>query len=162
MHQGWSLTRELIICRRFFPTNKDIWNNMYQEWVALQFSALDRKHLDALTGQRKKDSPGDAFFYRPHSRNSDDKEEMMMIAGLKPKKTTHQMRFLTLHHQLLRTRLLFCHQTVKQMELLRKYTNEMCLMMPLIAPQNYQLSLICLTHNFKLLAADWQPCPVKV
>ena len=120
------------------------------------------KHLDALTGQRKKDSPGDAFFYRPHSRNSDDKEEMMMIAGLKPKKTTHQMRFLTLHHQLLRTRLLFCHQTVKQMELLRKYTNEMCLMMPLIAPQNYQLSLICLTHNFKLLAADWQPCPVKV
>ena len=72
------------------------------------------------------------------------------------------MRFLTLHHQLLRTRLLFCHQIVKQMELLRKYTNEMCLMMPLIAPQNYQLSLIWLTHNFKLLAADWQPCPVKV
>ena len=56
---------------------------MYQERVALQFSALDRKHLDALTGQRKKDSPGDAFCYRPHSRNSDDKEEMMMIAGLK-------------------------------------------------------------------------------
>ena len=27
---------------------------MYQERVALQFSALDRKHLDALTGQRKK------------------------------------------------------------------------------------------------------------
>ena len=72
------------------------------------------------------------------------------------------MRFLTLHHQLLRTRLLFCHQIVKQMELLRKYTNEMCLMMPLIAPQNYQLSLIWLTHNFKLLAADWQPCPVKL
>lgn len=54
---------------------------MYQERVALQFSALDRKHLDALTGQRKKDSPGDAFFHRPHSRNSDDKEEMTMTAG---------------------------------------------------------------------------------
>ena len=54
---------------------------MYQEWVALQFSALDQKHLDALTGQRKKDSPGDAFFYRPYSRNSDANEEMTMIAG---------------------------------------------------------------------------------
>ena len=30
---------------------------MYQERVALQFSALDRKHLDALTGQRKKRFP---------------------------------------------------------------------------------------------------------
>ena len=54
---------------------------MYQERVALQFSALDRKHLDALTGQRKNDTPGDAFFHRPHSRNSDDKEEMTMRAG---------------------------------------------------------------------------------
>ena len=33
--------------RRFFPTNKDIYNHMYRARVAHRFSALDQKNLDA-------------------------------------------------------------------------------------------------------------------
>lgn len=34
--------------RRFFSTNKDIYNHMYRARVAHRFSALDQKNLDAL------------------------------------------------------------------------------------------------------------------
>ena len=68
--------------RRFFPTNKDIYNHMYRARVAHRFSALDPKNLDALIVQWKKDSPSDAFFYRPPSSNSDEKKmKTTMIAG---------------------------------------------------------------------------------
>ena len=61
--------------RRFFPTNNDIYNHMYRARVAHRLSALDQKNLDALIVQWIKDSPSDAFFYRPHSSNSDDNKE---------------------------------------------------------------------------------------
>ena len=40
--------------RRFFPTNKDIYNHMYRARVTHRFSALDLKNLDALIVQWKK------------------------------------------------------------------------------------------------------------
>ena len=55
---------------------------MYRARVAHRFSALDPKNLDALIVQWKKDSPSDAFFYRPPSSNSDEKKmKTTMIAG---------------------------------------------------------------------------------
>ena len=47
--------------RKFFPTNKDIYNHMYGARVAHRFSALDQKNLDALTVQWNKDSSSDAL-----------------------------------------------------------------------------------------------------
>lgn len=45
---------------------------MFRERVALR---IFQTHLDALIGQRKKVPPGDAYFYRPNSSNSDDDKE---------------------------------------------------------------------------------------
>lgn len=61
--------------RRFFPTNKDTYNHMYQARVAHRFSTLEQKNLDALIAKWKKDLPGDTFFYRPHSSFTDDDKE---------------------------------------------------------------------------------------
>ena len=55
--------------RRFYPTNKDIYNHMCQARVAHGYSTLDQNNVDAPVAQWEKDSPRDAFFYINLSKN---------------------------------------------------------------------------------------------
>ena len=54
--------------RRFQPTNKDIYNHMYQARMAQRFSKLDQENVDALIVKWKKEkTSADAFHFRPPS-----------------------------------------------------------------------------------------------
>ena len=59
--------------RRFYPTNKDIYNHLHKG-KPNHFSSLDQKNLEELVQNWKKDHPEDSFLYRPHATKpaSDD------------------------------------------------------------------------------------------
>ncbi|KAK2564391.1 hypothetical protein P5673_011818 [Acropora cervicornis] len=107
--------------RRFFRTNKDI----YRAQVAHRFSALDQKNLDALIVQLNKDSPSDAFFYRPHSSNCDDNKENDHDSRIDAQEDTPTDEVPDPAPSGSEDQtLLFCHQTVEQRELLKNYEEE--------------------------------------
>ena len=138
--------------RGFFPTNKDIYNHMYRAQVAHRFSALDQQNLDALIVQWKRDSPSDAFFYRPHSSsNSDDNTEnnndhsrINAQEDIPPDEVPDPTPSASEDQTLL-----FCHQTVEQRELLKKYGDQMCLMDATYRTTKYALPLyfLCVRTN---------------
>ncbi|XP_071151645.1 calcium-responsive transcription factor-like [Mytilus edulis] len=51
--------------RRFFPTDVDIRNHIYQAIVASRFCKNDQQNLQILVNKWKEDSPKDKFFYQP-------------------------------------------------------------------------------------------------
>ena len=137
--------------RRFYPTNKDIYNHMYKARVAHQFSTLDQKNVDALIAQCKKESPTDAFFYRPHSGDPEatenasescrnDEEDITPDEVPDPVPSASEDQTL-----------LFCHQTVEQSDLLRKYGDQMCLMDATYRTTKYALPLyfLCVRTNVR-------------
>lgn len=114
--------------RRFHPTNKDIYNHMYQARVTHRFSKLDQENVDALIVKWKKETPADAFHFRPHSSDDaavndacnsfiNDQDDIMSDEVPDPKPLSSD-----------KNTLLFCHQTADQRELLKKYGDQMCLM----------------------------------
>ena len=66
--------------RRFFPTNKDMYNHMYKAKVAHRFSALDQKNLDVLVKKWKAESPLDSFLYEPHCSTGNSNASMVPMA----------------------------------------------------------------------------------
>ena len=138
--------------RRFFPTNKDIYNHMYRARVAHRFSALDQKNLDALIVQWNKDSPSDAFFYRPHCSNSDGNKENGNDSKINAEEDTPPDEVPDPAPSASEDQtLLFCHQTVEQRELLKKYGDQMCLMDATYRTTKYALPLyfLCVRTNVR-------------
>ena len=134
--------------RRFFRTNKDI----YRAQVAHRFSALDQKNLDALIVQLNKDSPSDAFFYRPHSSNCDDNKENDHDSRIDAQEDTPTDEVPDPAPSGSEDQtLLFCHQTVEQRELLKNYGEEMRLLDAIYRTTKYALPLyvLCVRTNVR-------------
>ena len=137
--------------RRFHPTNKDIYNHMYQARVTHRFSKLDQENVDALIVKWKKETPADAFHFRPHSSDDaavndacnsliNDQNDIMSDEVPNPKPLASD-----------KNTLLFCHQTADQRELLKKYGDQMCLMDATYRTTKYALPLyfLCVRTNVR-------------
>ncbi len=125
--------------RRFYPTNKDIYNHLYKE-KPNHFSAIDQKNLEELVQKWRKGHPEDSFLYRPHtakpeSGNSDTEENDDATSNEVLEETSET--------------LLFCHQTSDQRHLLTKYGNQMCLLDATYRTTKYDLPLyfLCVRTN---------------
>lgn len=116
------------------------------------FSALDQKKLDALIVQWNKDSPSYAFFCRPHSSNSDDNKENDNDSRINAQEDTPPDEVPDPAPSASEDQtLLFCHQTVEQRELLKKYGDQMCLMDATYRTTKYALPLyfLCVRTNVR-------------
>ncbi|KAL9978130.1 hypothetical protein ACROYT_G015617 [Oculina patagonica] len=134
--------------RRFYPTNKDIYNHMYLAKVAHRFSTLDQENVDALIVQWKKESPADEFFFRPYCGGSEAMTNNSCINDddITPDEVPDPMPSASEGHTLL-----FCHQTAEQRELLKKYGDQMCLMDATYRTTKYALPLffLCVRTNVR-------------
>ena len=134
--------------RRFFPTNKDMYNHMYKAKVAHRFSALDQKNLDVLVKKWKAESPLDSFLYEPHCSTGNSNASMVPMAesnGDEPSDDVPDPQPAADTTQ----SLLFCHQTKEQRQLLHKYGNQMCLLDATYRTTKYALPLffLCVRTN---------------
>ena len=123
--------------RRFYPTNKDIYNHLHKG-KPNHFSSLDQKNLEELVQNWKKEHPEDSFLYRPHATKpaSDDSSHYDDDSTTPDEEESTQT-------------LLFCHQTSDQRHLLTRYGNQMCLLDATYRTTKYDLPLyfLCVRTN---------------
>lgn len=131
--------------RRFYPTNKDIYNHLYKGKTN-RFSSADQKNLDELVQKWKTENPQDSFIYRPHSGTSESDEPGDGKNGTTSDQAPTQLGESTVNET---QTLLFCHQTSDQRRLLTKYGNQMCLLDATYRTTKYDLPLyfLCVRTN---------------
>jgi hedgehog interacting protein len=89
--------------RRFYPTNKDIYNHLYKG-KPNHFSSVDQKNLEELVQKWKTVNPQVFFLYRPHSSKLGEDES---VADVDDNSFSDDSEEIT-------QTLLFCHQTRDQ------------------------------------------------
>ena len=127
--------------RRFYPTNKDIYNHLYTG-KPNHFSSIDQKNLEEIVQKWKSENPQDSFIYRPHSTKPtsendsvQEKDDNTVFDDDDQEESTQT--------------LLFCHQTSDQRHILTRYGNQMCLLDATYRTTKYDLPLyfLCVRTN---------------
>lgn len=130
------------LSRRFYPTNKDIYNHLYKG-KPNHFSSNDQKNLEELIKKWKFENPQDFFLFRPHSGKPCAEESTENNDNTISNEDTEESLEMDT------STLIFCHQTKYQKHLLGKYGNQMCLLDATYRTTKYDLPLyfLCVRTN---------------
>ena len=126
--------------RRYYPTDVDVRNHMYQASVKQMLSKIDQENLENKIENWRQEHPQDSFYFRPCALSSSP----TTAAGKKGETDENCVQADVTQN------LLFAHQTVWQKHLISRYGNEITLLDATYKTMRYELPLFFLVVKTNL------------